>query len=591
MLYMSPLREENHSLSQPKNITRRKELDKFDAYREINIFEDMDMPIHGRDTDWKDMLGGSSPMSWSDLPDHLRRHLKTREFNGPKPETAGTDMYFIHNFVTPDMELDFERIEADFLKHCYTRLREFAEVQWYAYEEAKFSSPEVSHQHLIVGLMLNGTRTGDEYCMALIRYLFKTYHKPLYRQLKRFKSLTGDEVLSLCLHEGELDLGHVAIILTMCVIDQIPVADSCGFFYEYMDDLRKDREKRCEEKSEFEVLDGDLFKECEALAEQWCDAETENGRNIFKWYKSWQNEDKFVKVCLKDQGYPEDYVLRSAGTFLGYAVEFGRTLAILRTAFPKKDFSFEEVQRYAHLYSAISALIHVSEELDEVNKNLLGLYENADWYEETLFHPENILIPKHREPETNTASALASVHTKAKTEDGQPPADTEDLKAMLARKTTELKSLRLQYASAMRARKEAEAILEKAQADRQELIALREFVYNMEHSIPEPDQLSTERMKEAISSKRYVIIGGHVNWINKLRAEFPGWTYIPLTSYNTADPSVLDNKDMIFFFTDYISHTAYTKFIHIARDRKMKFSYLHGVNMDQVIKQIYQNGV
>lgn len=85
----------------------------------------------------------------------------------------------------------------------------------------------------------------------------------------------------------------------------------------------------------------------------------------------------------------------------------------------------------------------------------------------------------------------------------------------------------------------------------------------------------------------YVIVGGHVNWVNKLKAEFPGWTYILPSTFKTVDAGSLDHKDMIFFFTDYISHAAYGKFIGIARERKIPFSYLHGVNMGQIVRQIY----
>ena len=101
---------------------------------------------------------------------------------------------------------------------------------------------------------------------------------------------------------------------------------------------------------------------------------------------------------------------------------------------------------------------------------------------------------------------------------------------------------------------------------------------------------SIEEMKLAIEEKNYVIIGGHINWINKLKSEFPNWTYISVDNFKNFDGTVLDNKEKLFFFTDYISHTAYGKFIKIARERKIPFSYLHGVNMEQIIRQIYESG-
>ena len=97
-------------------------------------------------------------------------------------------------------------------------------------------------------------------------------------------------------------------------------------------------------------------------------------------------------------------------------------------------------------------------------------------------------------------------------------------------------------------------------------------------------------MKAEIAKKNLAIIGGHINWVNKLKNEFPDWTYILPSSFSTIDASSLENRDMIFFFTDYISHTVYGKFIGIARERNIPFGYLHGVNMEQVVTQVY-NGL
>ena len=140
------------------------------------------------------------------------------------------------------------------------------------------------------------------------------------------------------------------------------------------------------------------------------------------------------------------------------------------------------------------------------------------------------------------------------------------------------------------AKKETEQLLNKYENDRNELIALREFAYRLEQEVPEIQQTSVDEMKAAIADKSYVIIGGHVNWVNKLKSEFPNWTFILPSAYKTVDAGGLDNKDMIFFFTDHISHVAYGKFVAIARERKIPFSYLHGVNMEQIIRQIYESG-
>lgn len=169
-------------------------------------------------------------------------------------------------------------------------------------------------------------------------------------------------------------------------------------------------------------------------------------------------------------------------------------------------------------------------------------------------------------------------------------AEIDALRSKLSQREMEYKKLKMQYAASNSARKEAEALLSKYQNDREELIALREFAYHLEQEAPEIEAQSLDEMKEAIATKKYVIVGGHVNWINKLKAEFPGWTYILPSKFKAVDAGGLDHKDMFFFFTDHISHATYGKFIGIARERKIPFSYLHGVNMEQIIRQIYESG-
>ena len=47
-------------------------------------------------------------------------------------------------------------------------------------------------------------------------------------------------------------------------------------------------------------------------------------------------------------------------------------------------------------------------------------------------------------------------------------------------------------------------------------------------------------MKKLIADKDVVIIGGHINWQNKLKELFPGWKYIAPDAYKTVDGSMLE---------------------------------------------------
>lgn len=47
------------------------------------------------------------------------------------------------------------------------------------------------------------------------------------------------------------------------------------------------------------------------------------------------------------------------------------------------------------------------------------------------------------------------------------------------------------------------------------------------------------------------------------------------------------NVDYVYFVMDTLSHSVYYTFIQIARTSKVPFGYIHGVNIDANIKQIW----
>jgi hypothetical protein len=136
---------------------------------------------------------------------------------------------------------------------------------------------------------------------------------------------------------------------------------------------------------------------------------------------------------------------------------------------------------------------------------------------------------------------------------------------------------------------ESEKLIEKYHSERDELIALREFAHRLELVYEPVAEEQLEDMKKVIADKKIVIIGGHINWINKIKKQFPEWLMILPEAFKTVDGKMLVGKDRVYFFTDHISHVAYGKFIAVVRTQKIPFGYLSTMNMDQMIRQIYED--
>lgn len=46
---------------------------------------------------------------------------------------------------------------------------------------------------------------------------------------------------------------------------------------------------------------------------------------------------------------------------------------------------------------------------------------------------------------------------------------------------------------------------------------------------------------------------------------------------------------MVYFFTEYINHLSYHRFIGMIRTKKIPFGYLKGRNLDYITDQIYKD--
>lgn len=106
-----------------------------------------------------------------------------------------------------------------------------------------------------------------------------------------------------------------------------------------------------------------------------------------------------------------------------------------------------------------------------------------------------------------------------------------------------------------------------------------------EESTPITENLT--EMESYLKRKKIVIIGGHDNWTNKLKVKFPEWKYISTEISSVIDACVLIGSDYIYFFTDHIAHKTYKNYIRLMREQHLKFGYIHSVNIDSNIRQIY----
>ena len=128
-----------------------------------------------------------------------------------------------------------------------------------------------------------------------------------------------------------------------------------------------------------------------------------------------------------------------------------------------------------------------------------------------------------------------------------------------------------------------------ANAISKSLTALREFVYNSTEDASHTVNIPISEMKKAIVAKRITIVGGNENWVKKLRQEFLNWKFVSASVSSAVDNMSILKAERVILFTDTLGHSNYYKFMQTIQSHHIPFSFLHGVNIERNIIQIYDD--
>ena len=128
--------------------------------------------------------------------------------------------------------------------------------------------------------------------------------------------------------------------------------------------------------------------------------------------------------------------------------------------------------------------------------------------------------------------------------------------------------------------------LDRNKAEHEELIALREHVYNSTEEDIVLTATSRQDYIDQLKDRKVVIVGGYSNWVQKMKEYFPKWTYVSPKSTTTVNDTILEHAEQVFFFTDALKHHVYYRFINLVREKKIPFGYISSINIDKCLKQM-----
>lgn len=511
------------------------------------------------------------------------------DFDGMTPHTYGCERFFVDFFITDEMRDDFPLIARDFYAHEFANIPEYQDVEYFNIQSGE-DWPELMFNRFTLGLMMNAVNSGSEYTKALFLYLHKTYYKKEYRTIKRFSTMSLSELLALAKPEEKSCFYYANLSRILCIapIYGIKFGEECNVVYKMLNEF-SNQFGLCGGFS-FDEAVGDSFKDCQKEI---------NGRfDQKKLYSLDAKMSKYLGNVFQWLGYSPEYADWCDENDRGVEDRLAIVLSILKKTFPKsnREYSAEELTLYGMILHCASAMTCNSSWLAETLRTLAYGESGTYYYDEfpPLFHPEDVQVK---------AGRTGNVKIERQVKEYAEPDETDGCRhdesmlfeevEILHRKIHKLESdnscLRASLAEKRRLEEESKDIRKQLEVSNRELAVLRNYVYNLTENDNSITDKTIESMKETIASYRIVIVGGHSNWLSKMKKEFPDWIFVNSNVSGSTDVSIVNKADYVYFFTDTISHSKYYQFMNVIRERKINFGYIHGVNIEKNIRDIYMD--
>lgn len=503
------------------------------------------------------------------------------------PDTYGCERFFVDFFINDEMREDFPLIARDFYVHEFANIPKHQDVEYFDIEAGE-DWPELMFNRFTLGLMMNAVNSGSEYTKALFLYLHKTYYKKEYRTLKRFSKMSLSELLALAKPEGRRHLYYANLSRILCIAPMygIKFDVKCHVVYGILNEFINKFGLSVGYSFDEDV--GDSFKDCRKEIDKRFDQK--------KLYSLDAKMSKFLGNVFQWLGYSPKYADWCDENDRGVEDRLAIALSILKKTFPKsnREYSAEELTLYGMILHCASAMTCNSSWLAETLRRLAYGESGTFYYDEfpSMFHPEDVQVKTSRSENNKTKRQVKDFVEHAGADECRHDEfvlieEVDKLRRKVHKLESDNSTLRAGLAEKRRLEEESKDIRKQLEASKRELAVLRNYVYKLTESDNPITDKKIESMRETIAGYRIVIVGGHSNWLSKMKKEFPDWLFINPEASGSTDVSIVDKADYVYFFTDTISHSKYHQFMNVIREGKINFGYIHGVNIERNIRDIY----
>lgn len=538
-------------------------------------------------------------------------------FNGldlnTEPQASDREIgyFFIQGFLTIDMRLDFFAIANDFFTNCpgicktfndeyYDENLDFLygknenDVVYFPNAEGDWFKIMILHYIYRAAVDMD-----NDFCKKQLLYLYRTYYKKEYNQIKRFSEITLKDILGIL---GDTNAGSIARIIVMArfmgktVRPEYPdgrllqlmhkdftehtIAEQYDFYEPVI--LEESLDESRDHMSEAHDMAKKYMKKYKSVIEE---SKVPTSKLMFRYFALRERKELswIADRWREDNGIVEKYI--------GYAIALAMSDPEYDYDFLNKDILTSQSDRGNEGCIAemmfMAFVCYLSNELlcaqvaETLDTSFLFSTEP-----DVEVHYKGIEITAEDSNETDNAE-----NTQESKQNEELASDLEAeikaLKSKIKMQETEISSLREENKKVKDLQEELEKEKQENADDKKELAALRTFVHELDGEDNENNKTSIDEMKRLLSSKKVTIIGGHQNLVNYLKQEFPDWTYTATEVRSDIPLSKLLNQDITIFCAEHICHAFYYKYLHMARKNDLKIGYIQGSNVEQIITQIY----
>ncbi|WP_195923717.1 hypothetical protein [Clostridium tepidum] len=167
----------------------------------------------------------------------------------------------------------------------------------------------------------------------------------------------------------------------------------------------------------------------------------------------------------------------------------------------------------------------------------------------------------------------------------------EEISLLKSNQTSEINKVKKQYEKLVnQLNKKIKTLEKELKAEKKtvyidEVNKLRETLFSIKNEYIPKQHLRT--LNDYLEKYNILIVGGAAEWRRRIKEKYP--QILTIDGFNeNFDANILNNIDFIFFFTGYMNHGTYYKFINHVRNKNIKFGYIGKTNLELVENELIE---